>query len=832
MLETQQVTDVRFLYAYPPIPEHKANMQSDLPGAGLKPTKARALLVSHRGERCGVWQFGMRLHHALSGAESGLDWQYAECANLDEFHQAADASRPDVVLVNAHPSTLPWAMDGVTHGDALTAAVFHEASQTSVAALRTWPFDVLLCPDPTFLSRDPRAVPVPRFIPRSLLDVPPPPEIFTIGSFGFGTPGKGFDRLCALVNDQFETARIRINIPPHDNPEMVSAESLQAIIESCRAAVTKSGIDLEISHRFFDDAGLLHFLAENTLNAFFYDDEPGRGISSCTDYALSAGRPIAVSRTAMFRHLIGANPSICLEDRPLLEIARSGTEHLELYRQAYAEAAAGAAWNEALLGALASRGTARAVPDRRGYNKLLDDSARGAYIEALNDLAVLAPDILSRKIPRANIQQAFALDAARRLALKFPAPRILAIGSYEDTAVASLKALGYRVDEIDPQVNGTDLEGFYRAKGAGIAYDIVLCVSVLEHVADDENFVRQAAALLSPSGYAIFTVDFSNRYPETGQRPAADHRLYTSRDLTDRLMAVLPGCCLIDRPHWDEGAEDFEYEGCRYAFATWTFTRLWQEASTQIRAAEEVLGGPPWKELLQRSEATQNQALAGLRAQHAEVAAGYEKVISGHEVAASALQAELAVARSEVAEWSQKTAKALAELHDLRVNLHLPNPPIALRLTLPLARALRRLRRTIRPDEPQHVLKDDPAVSSELGLASDTPPTSQIVPAKSRSWSRRILRATYAATLRPVARPVLWRIRGFMTGPVIEELRAQEHRNASRAAAIPVPNPTSVSAGATDLRLAQAMEAALLTLALEGQSRPQEEAPAREPERA
>ena len=61
---------------------------------------------------------------------------------------------------------------------------------------------------------------------------------------------------------------------------------------------------------------------------------------------------------------------------------------------------------------------------------------------------------------------------------------------------------------------------------------------MLEHVADDEAFVRQAAALLAPGGIAIFTVDFSERYPETGLRPAADQRLYTQHDLRTRLMGV------------------------------------------------------------------------------------------------------------------------------------------------------------------------------------------------------------------------------------------------------------------------------------------------------
>ena len=446
-----------------------------LPIVTAHDTKPRGLLVTHRGQRCGVWQFGARLHHTLVAA-GAIDWHYAECADLHDFETAAAASRPDVILVNFHPFTLPWAAEGLRSDGAVTFAVFHEASQASVAALRNRPFDVFLCPDPTLLPYDPRALPVPRFMPTPLCDLPPAPDVFTIGSFGFGTPGKGFDKLCALVNAQCTEARIRINIPPHDEPAMASPTQVARIVDACRAAVTRPGITLDITHDFLDEAGLLRFLAANTLNAFLYDDAPGRGISSCTDYALAAGRPIAVTRTSMFRHLTGINPSICVEDRPLAEIAASGTDPLHRHCSAYAEAAAGAAWNATILDALATERAARAVPDGRGFNKLLDDRARAAYVGPLEDLRRLAPEMLRRKIERANIQQAFALDAARRLALRFDVPRILAIGSYEDTTCASLRALGYQLDEVDPQVNGRDLEAFYRASTAGTAFEIILCV--------------------------------------------------------------------------------------------------------------------------------------------------------------------------------------------------------------------------------------------------------------------------------------------------------------------------------------------------------------------
>ena len=115
------------------------------------------------------------------------------------------------------------------------------------------------------------------------------------------------------------------------------------------------------------------------------------------------------------------------------------------------------------------------MPDQRGFNKLLDDRSRNSYRSALADLASYAPEVLSRKIERANIQQAFALDSAERLLARSPEARILAVGSFEDTAVATLRAKGFRIDEVDPNVNHIDLEAFYRSSQAMCAsYNLIL----------------------------------------------------------------------------------------------------------------------------------------------------------------------------------------------------------------------------------------------------------------------------------------------------------------------------------------------------------------------
>jgi SAM-dependent methyltransferase len=171
--------------------------------------------------------------------------------------------------------------------------------------------------------------------------------------------------------------------------------------------------------------------------------------------------------------------------------------------------------------------------------------------------------------------------------------------------------MGYQVDEIDPNVNGVDLETFYCSPSAEMAsYDLILCVSVLEHVRDDQPFVRMAADLLAPNGIAVFTVDFAESYVNGDKTPQADERFYTTNDIGGRLMSALPDCSLLDVPRWNQGAEDFEYEDCQYGFAGWVFRKFGEDILR--RSYRDGSGAPAWKQLL-RETTSELEVISNIR---------------------------------------------------------------------------------------------------------------------------------------------------------------------------------------------------------------------------
>ena len=207
------------------------------------------------------------------------------------------------------------------------------------------------------------------------------------------------------------------------------------------------------------------------------------------------------------------------------------------------------------------------------FNRILDNKARQLYAKMVDLLFTLAPEMMTRKIAEANVQQGFVLDAVLRFAQRLSAPRILCVGSHEDTACVSIKALDYPLTEIDPVAN-YDLEAFCQLPSTKAAsYDLIFSTSVIEHVQDDEKFVRQIGQLLAPGGVAVLTCDYNDAYVPDDNIPGEDFRLYTQRDFYQRLLPQLPDCSLVDSPQWDCPEPDFVYHGCHYTFATLVFQK-------------------------------------------------------------------------------------------------------------------------------------------------------------------------------------------------------------------------------------------------------------------
>jgi hypothetical protein len=268
----------------------------------------RILFITNTPETCGVNAFGKSLYSRLSLINNFITI-YAPCNTWDDAKKMIIDFQPNIVLYNFHSYTLPWVTENnlneflhIKH-----VAIVHEASMIT---------------PPQIIKRL-----LPDNLPRIISDCQNEyveSTIPIIGSFGFASWHKGFHNLILKIQEQFDDAIFRLHMPPSFYCDPAADMSKQIAVE-CQNRIKKPGISLQVDYTFLSEQELIRWLNKNTLNAFHYEPLPyDPGISSVLDYAISARRPIGITKSPMFRHINNISSSIYLEDTPMKEIIQNG----------------------------------------------------------------------------------------------------------------------------------------------------------------------------------------------------------------------------------------------------------------------------------------------------------------------------------------------------------------------------------------------------------------------------------------------------------------------------------------------------------------------------
>jgi FkbM family methyltransferase len=125
-------------------------------------------------------------------------------------------------------------------------------------------------------------------------------EVPVIGTFGLSFAEKGFDEVVKAVNEEFEAATIRINVPNSVNITPQGVNDFKALLSSFNL---KDKIKVELSDHYFSKEELINWCAQNTLNIFLYNRLTESGLSTTTDQAIVSCRPLAISTNPTFRHI-------------------------------------------------------------------------------------------------------------------------------------------------------------------------------------------------------------------------------------------------------------------------------------------------------------------------------------------------------------------------------------------------------------------------------------------------------------------------------------------------------------------------------------------------
>ncbi len=301
----------------------------------------KVIYVNHKAQQCGVFEFGKEIGLLLETSKK-FKITYVECDSFSELKAYYNSIKPDIIFYNYHPSTIPWILSPsyIPHKTynltAVHVGTIHEVYQEAADLTTNDLFDFHVGPDSTLLLKNPLVYKTGRLLPQKVNEVQVNHKSPIIGSFGFATANKGFENIIKLVQSEFDEATINLNIPFAKFGD-TNGDNARKIAHNCRQLLYKPGIVLNIDHNYLEKTDLINFLSKNTINVFLYDKVANRGISSATDWALASGRPLAISKSNLFRHLLNCNPSICVQDSSLRTIIENGVTPLRNFYTEYSK---------------------------------------------------------------------------------------------------------------------------------------------------------------------------------------------------------------------------------------------------------------------------------------------------------------------------------------------------------------------------------------------------------------------------------------------------------------------------------------------------------------
>lgn len=411
-------------------------------------------------------------------------------------------------------------------------------------------FDVYCALDPTMALSDSRVYGFPRPLEASA-GVPPYREtaVPTIGTFGFATIGKGFDHVVEAVNNEFDSAVVRINIPASTfaatRRSLFAKKDYATYLSELCERTAKKGVDVVVTHEYLSKSDLIAWCAANTLNCFLYDRNMP-GLSATTDQAIVSGRPLAVSGNQTFRHIhkfITPYPA-----RSLKESIASSVEGVRQMQKEWSPEKFARQFEKVLDDYGVFRDTS---PTPRGPEIIHLDTkqpritlmgrcrraARKAYYWSNNAIEFLrpAPDrssLCKFMLSRSEVRRCTAYlkthgYISHRLTSKdwdlanilsdLSDGNLLDMGSSDSFLLANVIRKGLRGKKvgIDLQRPDNPVDGVQYVIGdlthtalPDAEFQNITCLSVLEHNVDFAAFAAEASRLLTPGGKVYITFDY------------------------------------------------------------------------------------------------------------------------------------------------------------------------------------------------------------------------------------------------------------------------------------------------------------------------------------
>ena len=276
--------------------------------------KKKIFFINHKKSNCGVYEFGKRIGKVLNKSKK-FNFIYLEISSLETLEKKYNSLKPHLMIYNYAGGTMPWIK---TYKFLIPQiSIIHEI--TSSISKNTYPnfTDYYIAPDPSLIRNNILVYKTSRLIFKNNDNLRKKNSLIKIGSFGFGSKNKNFLGVVRAVSKEFNKAQINFIIPAATFGDINGCGSKEQVKKCIKYLKKFPSIKFNFSHNYIPEKKLINFLRQNDLNVFLYNDKRERGISSVIDYALSAGKPVAISKCNMFRHI--NNPLIVYSNKNSLK---------------------------------------------------------------------------------------------------------------------------------------------------------------------------------------------------------------------------------------------------------------------------------------------------------------------------------------------------------------------------------------------------------------------------------------------------------------------------------------------------------------------------------
>lgn len=250
--------------------------------------------------------------------------------------------KPEAIFYNFAAPTMPWVVDDSWKKELKCehVLIYHDGNQNLADSFdpKNWfGFKYMVTDDPTLKTYNSKSF----FITRRLM-IPYVPtkkyvesEYPIIGFQGQMVLHKGLHRVIEQVQKEFKKAKIRLHSPHYHYGagEKAWRDTLQYTLSH----LINPDIKVEINTDIFTDQQIVDFLAENTVNCYFFDYLDQCGLASSLDYALASKRPFCITKSFQFRNYWDTNPSILIENTTIKKVIENGTLPLQKYYEDYSE---------------------------------------------------------------------------------------------------------------------------------------------------------------------------------------------------------------------------------------------------------------------------------------------------------------------------------------------------------------------------------------------------------------------------------------------------------------------------------------------------------------